>query len=162
MATEAGYIAPYQLASIEQLILQLNGQPRSLTSSEANVVHVYAQGATEEIAASWPVDTGNSRDQWMFFVGNSPGAISFTIQNLVDYVPFVHYPGDPTELVDTLVPDIIDRWIDRMLPALRAEVEQTQRDIAANLAQGGKGYLDVRRRKPLRSLSDLIDAVLGG
>ena len=49
-----------------------------------------------------------------------------------------------------------------MLPALRAEVEQTQRDIAANLAQGGKGYLDVRRRKPLRSLSDLIDAVLGG
>ena len=98
----------------------------------------------------------------MFFVGNSPGSISFTIQNLVDYVPFVHYPGDPTELVDTLVPDIIDRWIDRMLPALRAEVEQTQRDIAANLAQGGKGYLDVRRRKPLRSLSDLIDAVLGG
>ena len=155
----AGVTYPYHLQSVETFILQVNGgQPRQLTLEETDVISAYVLGAVQEITAMWPVDTGNSHDNWEWFVDGHVGSVGFTVENLVDYADFVHRSGEETPLAEGEVPDILDRWIDRMLPALRAAIQSTQ----AELARTGASVNTILQRKGKRSYLDRLRAVLGG
>ena len=155
----AGVILPYHMQSIERYIVSLNGAPRELTLKERQILDVYVGAMVDDIIAAWPVDTGNSRDQWAFTVSGRSDNVGFTIENLVDYAEYVHAVGDLTPLADSAVPDIIDRWLERLMPALRAQIAETQREIAANQRQGGRGLLDVLQQP---TPSPVLKRLLGG
>ena len=155
----AGVILPYHMQSIERYIVSLNGAPRELTLKERQLLDVYVGAMVDDIIAAWPVDTGNSRDQWAFVVSGRSDDVGFTIENLVDYTEYVHAVGDPTPLADSVVPDIIDKWLDRLMPVLRDQIAATQREIAANQKQGGRGLLDVLQRP---TPSPLLARLVGG
>ena len=155
----AGVTYPYHLQSVETFILQVNGgQPRQLTLEETDVISAYVLGAVQEITAMWPVDTGNSRDNWEWFVDGHVGSVGYTVENLVAHAEVVHRSGEATPLAEGEVPDILDRWIDRMLPALRAAIQSTQ----AELARTGASVNTILQRKGKRSYLDQLRAVLGG
>jgi len=155
----AGVILPYHMQSIERYIVSLNGAPRELTLKARQLLDVYVGAMVDDIIAAWPVDTGNSRDQWAFTVSGRGDNVGFTIEILVDYTEYVHAPGDLTPLADSVVPDIIDRWLDRLMPLLRAQISDTQREIEVNRRQGGRGLLDVLQQP---TPSPLLKRLLGG
>lgn len=158
----AGVIEKYQLRSIDAFIVSAHGEPREMTLSERNILFAYAQAAVTEIETIWPVDTSTSRDGWTFTVSGRAGDVHIEIENLVDYVEWVHAAGDPTPLVDEAVPEIVDRWIDQLIPELKREILRTEADIAADLARGGRGFLDIFQRRPATSLDNLVERVLRG
>lgn len=155
----AGVTYPYELQSIEAYILAVNGgQPRQLTLEESDVMSAYVLGAVQEIISIWPVDTGNSRDNWEWFVEGAAGSVGFTIENLVDYAEYIHRAGQETPLAEEAVPAIIDNWIDRMLPPLRSAIQATQAELAAS----GKQLNTILQRKSRKSYLEQLRAVLGG
>ena len=155
----AGVTYPYELQSVEAYILTVNGgRSRQLTLEESDVMSTYVLGAVQEIISTWPVDTGNSRDNWEWFVEGAAGSVGFTIENLVDYAEYVHRAGNDTPLAEEVIPSIIDRWVDRMLPPLRAAIQATQAELAAS----GQQLNVILQRKGKRSYLEQLRAVLGG
>jgi hypothetical protein len=156
----AGVTAPYHLQSIERYIASVHGGARELTLSERNVLYAYAQAMTDQIEQIWPVDTSLSRDNWTFTISGRADWVGFTIENLLDYAEYVHRKGQTTPLIESEVPSIIDAGLARLLPALRSEIDSTEKRIADSKRRGGRGLPDVLQQKPATPLATLIDMVL--
>jgi hypothetical protein len=143
----AGVLYPVRLESIEAYVRAVNGGPRELVRSERDIIDEYAQQIVGDIEDAWPVDTSTSRDAWAYTVTARADWMGFTIENDVDYVEYVHYAGtDPEPLWETLIPTTVRAYAPQLLADLRAEIAVTQRRIAEDKRQGGRGYLDVLQR----------------
>ena len=139
----AGADITTHLQSIERFIVMVHGSPRQLSLSEILVMQAHVDAMLDEIVAGWPVDTSSSRDAWTYTTNSVVGDVSFTLDNRVEYVEFVHFAGDPTLLIDGFVPDVIDAHLPAMLADMKAEILATEIRIKANRARGGRGFIDV-------------------
>ena len=74
--------------------------------------------------------------------------MGFVLDNDVDYAEYVHYAGAPASpaLWETLLPATVATYAPGLLAALRTEAAATQRRIADNQRQGGRGLLAVLQR----------------
>ena len=139
-----------ELRSIEAYIVQVYGAARNLTRSELSVLRDHVEAIVTTIEEAWPVDTSTSRDGWYYTLDTAAGVVGFTISNDVEYVDWVHYSGDPTVLIDTVVPDAIDGEIPGLLADLRAEIDATQAAVTVNVS-GQRGLIDIFQRARVRN-----------
>lgn len=139
----AGVRDETRLESIERYIVRKHGKPRQLTLRERNVLDRWVTDIIRVIRTEWPVDTSASRDAWSFTTRGGRDWIGFILENSRDYAEFVHYAGDDTLLIDSLVPDTIGDFAPGLLAALKAEIDRTERDIERNQKRGGRGLLDL-------------------
>lgn len=83
---------------------------------------------TQTIKSAWPVDTGFSKSEWTWFrESTSLTKVRWVIQNLASYAGYVHYKGDPTPLLNSLVIPEIQRAqvrISGRLQELFAQIRQ--------------------------------------
>ena len=88
--------ATIRLVSLDDKVRAAHGSPRALVPDEIDVVRTWGELMLDFIQASWPVDTGASRDAWSFFIDPSPNSMAIVIENPMFYADFVHRAGDPT------------------------------------------------------------------
>lgn len=141
----AGVRVPIALDSLKAFITAVNGGPRQLSADEADLLAAYATRIVEEIEEQWPVDTGTSRDAWRYVLRSDFDRLGFEVLNDIDYVEYVHRKGGNAEapLWREVIPDVVSRYSSALTRDMREKVAETQRRIAANTAQGGRGFLDI-------------------
>ena len=88
--------ATIRLASLEAKIREAHGSPRALVPDETDVVRKWGELMLDFVQASWPVDTGTSRDAWSFYIDPSPGSMAIVIENPMFYADYVFRAGDIT------------------------------------------------------------------
>ena len=144
---------PVRLKSIERYVLQVHGEARELTAAEDMVLFDHVERIVHEIDRGWPVDTSTSRDAFSFETVGRADWIGFIIENPVPYAEYVHLAGTPPEpeLWRTLIPAEVDAELPALTKDLRAAIDETEAEIAADLEAGGKGLLGLIARGVARA-----------
>lgn len=142
----AGFDVVASYRSVEDYLVRVHGSQRDLAIDELDVLAAYAARIVGEIEAAWPVDTSTSRDAFFYTLLTFPD-IGFTVSNDADYAEWVHYKGDPTPLVESLVDATIDRYSPMLIAELRAAIDETEQRAAENAAKGGRGLVDILSRR---------------
>lgn len=143
-----GIRVPIRLTSTEAYLARRHGSTRTLSVTELDILDRHADELVQQIENAWPVDTSTSRDAWTYTVIGRADWMGFILDNDVDYAEFVHYAGAPASpaLWETLLPATVATYAPGLLAALRTEAAATQRRIADNQRQGGRGLLAVLQR----------------
>ena len=84
-----GIRVPVRLKSVEDLVVKHHGSFRQLSLSERKVLRLYADHINDLIQASWPVDTGYSRDGFITTIRASARPFQILIENDVWYVQYI-------------------------------------------------------------------------
>ncbi len=122
-----------RLRSVEQHIRRSHGKDRKPTPNERIVIRDYAAQILEYIQSRWPVDTGTSRDRWMYRLSFNVGELFIRIENSMFYAEYVHYEGGTPEdpLWLRLVPEAFQVYKDALNEAAAREIDKTERALIA-------------------------------
>ena len=122
-----------RLRSIEQHIRRVHGADRKPTPNETQTIATHVEDILNYIKRRWPVDTGTSRDRWMYRLSFNVGELFVRIENPMYYAEYVHYaggtPDDPLWL--RLVPEAFQAHAAAMNQALAREIDKTERALIA-------------------------------
>ena len=122
-----------RLRSVEQHIRRTHGQDRKPTPNEGFVIRQYAGEIINYIKRRWPVDTGTSRDRWVYTLSFNVGELFIRIENPMFYAEYVHYEGGTPEdpLWLRLVPEAFQVYKDALNEAAAREIDKTERALVA-------------------------------
>ena len=153
-----------RLKTIEEYIKRRHGKTRNTTPREEQVIDVYANRVVQYVKDNWPVDTGTSRDRWLFEYKATAGRLSLLIENPMYYSEYVHRSGGSPEnpLWVRLVPEAWSIVKESMLSDLKRQINATERALERRQSEGQRrspGLLDLIRRP---DLVDLIGGMFGG
>ena len=124
--------ATINLTSLDAYVREKHGRARALSPDEIAVVQRWGELMLTFIQASWPVDTGTSRDAWTFYVDPSPGTMALIIENPMWYADYVYGKGDVTR-TPIWEGILVEAWsLSRqgLLIEARARVDKTEAAIA--------------------------------
>ncbi len=153
-----------RLESIENYIrIRNNGRNRITTPREEMAIELWADRMLDYIKSRWPVDTGTSRDRWLYELEISAGDIRIILENPMFYSEYVHRTGGSPEdpLWERLVPEAFEAMKEPMLTAVRSEVDATQRALDRRQRVGQRpraGLLDLIRNP---NVVDIIGELFG-
>tara|TARA_R100000322_G_scaffold4304_1_gene3377 strand:+ start:209 stop:682 length:474 start_codon:yes stop_codon:yes gene_type:complete len=137
-----------RLRSLEEYIKRRHGKTRNTTPDEEMVIFRYADQIIEYVKDNWPVDTGTSRDRWLYEFKATAGRLSLFVENPMFYSEFVHRaggsPNDP--LWRRIVPEAWAIFKEPMLADVRRRVDATERAIERKKKGRSEGLLDLLRR----------------
>ena len=153
-----------RLRSIEEYIQRRHGKTRNTTPREEDVINRHADRVVQYVKDNWPVDTGTSRDRWLFEYKATAGRLSLFIENPMFYSEYVHRTGGSPDnpLWLRLVPEAWGMFKEDMLTDVRRQINATERELERKQRAGerrGPGLLDLIRRP---DLVDLIGGMFGG
>jgi len=145
-----GVRIPIRIKSIDAILREEHGSLRQLTVDERRVLLRFARAMELSIENAWPVDTGTSRDGWrsrMFgTTSNEIGGIGILLDNPVFYVQHIRRSGEKAvglgPLWRRLVPEVVARFRDPLLRAMRVEIRKTEARLS-----GGASFLDILQRR---------------
>ena len=141
-----------RLRSIEQHIRRRHGQDRKPTPNETAVIRSHVEDVLNYIKRRWPVDTGTSRDRWMYRLSFNVGELIVRIENPMYYSEYVHNAGGTPEdpLWLRLVPEAFQAYKDAMNETVAREIDRTERAL-----------IERRRRsqQPLTRADSLMDLI---
>ena len=122
-----------RLRSIEQHIRRRQGQDRKPTPNERFIIRSHVEDILNYIKRRWPVDTGTSRDRWMYRLSFNVGELFVHLENPMFYAEHVHNAGGSPEdpLWLRLVPEAFQAFKDAMNEAVAREVDKTERALIA-------------------------------
>lgn len=135
-----------RLRSVEQHIRRTHGKDRKPTPNEGFVIRQYAGEIINYIKRRWPVDTGTSRDRWVYTLSFNVGELFIRIENPMFYAEYVHYEGGTPEdpLWLRLVPEAFQVYKDALNEAAAREIDKTERALIA------------RQRRQLQTRDDTL------
>ena len=122
-----------RLRSIEQHIRRVHGADRNPTPNETQTIATHVEDILNYIKRRWPVDTGTSRDRWMYRLSFNVGELFVRIENPMYYSEYVHYAGGTPEdpLWSRLVPEAFQAYAAAMNQAVAREIDKTERALIA-------------------------------
>jgi hypothetical protein len=122
-----------RLRSIEQHIRRRHGQDRKPTPNERFIIRSHVEDILNYVKRRWPVDTGTSRDRWMYRLSFDVGELFVRLENPMFYAEYVHNAGGSPEdpLWSRLVPEAFQAFKDAMNQAVAREVDKTERALIA-------------------------------
>ena len=125
--------ANIRLRSIEQHIRRRHGEDRKPTPNETQTIATHVEDILNYIKRRWPVDTGTSRDRWMYRLSFNVGELFVRIENPMYYSEYVHYAGGTPEdpLWSRLVPEAFQAYAAAMNQAVAREIDKTERALIA-------------------------------
>ena len=104
-----------------------------------------SRAAADRIRERWPVDTGLSRGRWIAAKVRQGKVSRWLVTNDVPHAKYVHRKGDPTVLVESLVPAEIGRARDRISRRirrlLRTRIASLSRGQAMAITRAGRAFL---------------------
>tara|TARA_R100000152_G_C6775241_1_gene203521 strand:+ start:1925 stop:2410 length:486 start_codon:yes stop_codon:yes gene_type:complete len=135
-----------RLRSVEQHIRRRHGKDRKPTPNETQVIGSMADDIINYIKRRWPVDTGTSRDRWLYRLSFNVGELFIRIENPMYYTEYVHYKGGTPEdpLWLRLVPEAFQVYKDALNEAAAREIDKTERALIA------------RQRRQLQTRDDTL------
>ena len=135
-----------RLRSVEQHIRRTHGKDRKPTPNETQVIGSMADDIINYIKRRWPVDTGTSRDRWLYRLSFNVGELFIRIENPMFYAEYVHYEGGTPEdpLWLRLVPEAFQVYKDALNEAAAREIDKTERALIA------------RQRRQLQTRDDTL------
>ena len=135
-----------RLRSVEQHIRRRHGKDRKPTPNETQVIGSMADDIINYIKRRWPVDTGTSRDRWLYRLSFNVGELFIRIENPMFYAEYVHYEGGTPEdpLWLRLVPEAFQVYKDALNEAAAREIDKTERALIA------------RQRRQLQTRDDTL------
>tara|TARA_R100000664_G_scaffold34140_2_gene54325 strand:+ start:156 stop:647 length:492 start_codon:yes stop_codon:yes gene_type:complete len=141
-----------RLRSIEQHIRRRHGSDRKPTPNETQIIGAYADTIINYIKRRWPVDTGTSRDRWMYRLLFNVGELVVRLENPMYYSEYVHYAGGTPEdpLWRSLVPEAFQVYKDRLNQDVAQEIDRTERALVARRRQ---------QQTPLTTEQNLMDLI---
>ena len=122
-----------RLRSIEQHIRRRHGTDRKPTPNETQAIASFLEDILNYVKRRWPVDTGTSRDRWMYRLSFNVGELIVSLENPMFYAEYVHYSGGTPEdpLWSRLVPEAFHAFKDAMNEAVAREIDKTERALIA-------------------------------
>ena len=122
-----------RLRSIEQHIRRRHGKDRKPTPNERFIIRSHVEDILNYIKRRWPVDTGTSRDRWMYRLSFNVGELFVRLENPMFYAEYVHNAGGSPEdpLWEPLVKEAFQAFKDAMNEAVAREVDKTERALIA-------------------------------
>ena len=155
-----------RLRTIEQHIRRRHGKDRLPTPDEGFVIRQYAGRIIDYIKRRWPVDTGTSRDRWVYEIFANVGELFITIENPMYYAEYVHYAGGtPDDLLwQTLTQEAFQVYKDALNQDVARQIDRTERALQARRRQQPQQPLDAGLMDLIRNpdLVDIFGEVFGG
>ena len=175
--------ATAKLPEIDAYIRKVNKGSRALVPTESMILTQEANAQMRVIKMNWPVRTGTSRAGWSYFLKGNPRQVAIVFENPVYYSAWIVRKGSHSVAAGgepwfhKLLPQVWNAGKPRLVSRLKAQIDETQKEIEALKAQGmtqrqaqqnaglGRAFTEVkstvrRREKRQRTQAERLAAAI--